>query len=240
MSDPAVTTASTDGAAAAVTTGASVGAPAASTTVAAASTTTTATPDAAKVAADAASSAAAATATTTDAAKAEAAKAAAAEIALALPKDALIPATHVDEIKAFAKENGISAKAAQAILDGRNSAVAADRQAEAAAFTKMVSTWENEIKADKEMGGDSYDANTQLMDKVLQSFASEKLLKDLESSGLIHQPELRRMLLRIGKASSEDGLSAARTSASAGAQAQSEDASLRARYPKMYEVAAAG
>jgi hypothetical protein len=231
MSDQAVTTVSDSGAATAASGAAGTGAPATTTTVAAASTTTTNPP------ADAAKAAPAAKTTepvVADAAKVDAAKAAAAEVALALPKDALIPATHVDEIKAFAKEHNISAKAAQAILDGRNSAVAADRQSEAAAFTQLVKTWEGEIKADKEMGGDSYEANTQLMDRTLQSFASEKFLKDLTESGLIHQPEFRRMLLRIGKASSEDGLSAARTSTSANAHQQSEEAALRARYPKMY------
>ncbi|MEY4489896.1 MAG: hypothetical protein RIQ79_2404, partial [Verrucomicrobiota bacterium] len=199
-----------------------------------AATSTTPTPDVAKAAADAAASASATA--TPDAA--EAAKAAAADIALALPKDSLIPATHVDEVKAFAKEHNISAKAAQAILDRTNSAVAADRQAEAAAYTAMVSKWEGESRADKEMGGDSYAANAQLMERALDSFASDQFKKDLEASGLIHQPEFRRFLLRVGKASSEDGLSAARTSTSANAQQQSEDAALRARYPKMYENAA--
>lgn len=236
MSVQAVTTASNDGAAPAAAADAGNGASAASTTAAAASTTTntpTPTPDAAKAAADAASATAANV--TSDAAKAEAAKAAAAaDIALALPKDALIPVAMVEEVKAFAKEHGITGKAAQAILDGRNAAVAADRQAEGAAFTKLVQAWEGEIKADAELGGDHYDANMALIDKTLQSFASEKLLKDLESSGLIHQPEFRRLLLRVGKSGSEDGLSAARSSSNVGAQQQSEEAALKARYPKMY------
>jgi len=155
-------------------------------------------------------------------------------VALALPKDAVIPAAALDEVKAFAKEHNINAKAAQAILDGRNAAVVSERQAQEAAYTKLVQSWEGEIKADKEMGGDAYDANLAVMDRTLKSFASEKFLKELEGSGLIHQPEFRRFLLRVGKASAEDGLSAARTSASGQSQQASEDAALKARYPSMY------
>lgn len=234
MSDQAVTTASTTGAAGAAAGDAGNGNPAGITTAAGSTTNANQNGTPANGAAGdqskAGAAASAASTTTTDAGKASAA----ADVALTMPQDALLPAAALAEVQAFAKEHGINAKAAQAILDGRNAAVVANRQADEAAYTKLVQGWENEIKADKEMGGDSYDANTALMDKTLKSFASEQFLKDLESSGLIHQPEFRRFLLRVGKSGAEDGLSAARTSANQQSHQASEDAALKARYPSMY------
>lgn len=235
MSDPADTTAGNTGAAGAAAATASNGIPAV-TTPAADSTTnanasTSGSGDGQAAAAAAAASTAAADATKT---AAKTAATASADVTVALGKDYLIPATHVAEVQAFAKEHGINAKAAQAILDGRNAAVTADRQSEAAAFTKLVQGWESEIKTDKEMGGDAYDANTAIMDRAIKSFATEKFQKELESSGLIHQPEFRRFLLRVGKAGAEDGLSAARANSSGQSQQASEEAALKARYPKMY------
>ncbi len=157
------------------------------------------------------------------------------EIALTLPKDAAITATDLDQVKAFAKEHGLTQKAAEAALTQTNAVATAARAAHQAAadkgFADLVAAWPAELKADKELGGADHDAKMTLADKALASFGSEKLIKGLKDSGLINDPELRRLLYRVGKASSEDNLH----SRGAGAAAvKSEDALLRERYPKMY------
>lgn len=224
------TGAATTAAAAAAGTGASAG-----TTTPAAGTTTTTTQST-----DAAAAAAAATAAAQQAETARIAAAAAkpADIALTLPKDTAITAEHLDQVKAFAKEHGLTQAAAEKALALTNGTVAARLATDAKAFTDLVATWPAEIKADKEIGGEHYDRSIQLRDKVLKSFASEKLVKGFTDSGLINDPEIVRMLVRVGLASSEDTLSGRGTGGGKTLTiAEQQDAAHRAMYPTMFPKA---
>ena len=86
---------------------------------------------------------------------------------------------------------------------------AAERQAEAVtkqtqdmseAFTRQIETWENEAKADKDIGGDAFDANLAVAKKAIDAFGSDGLKAVLNESGLGSHPEVIKFAVKAGKA----------------------------------------
>ena len=86
---------------------------------------------------------------------------------------------------------------------------AAERQAEAVttqtqdmseAFTRQIETWEGEAKADKDIGGDAFDANLATAKKAIDAFGSDGLKAVLNESGLGSHPEVIKFAVNAGKA----------------------------------------
>lgn len=85
---------------------------------------------------------------------------------------------------------------------------AAERQAEAVtkqtqdmseAFTRQIETWEGEAKADKDIGGDAFDANLAVAKKAIDVFGSDGLKAVLNESGLGSHPEVIKFAVNAGK-----------------------------------------
>lgn len=86
---------------------------------------------------------------------------------------------------------------------------AANRQAEAVAaqtqqlssdFEKQVKDWENMAKADKEIGGDAYDANVAVAVRAIDQYGSDELRLALDESGLGNHPAVIKFAYNAGKA----------------------------------------
>lgn len=60
------------------------------------------------------------------------------------------------------------------------------------------------VRNDPELGGDNYDSNLGIAKKVLGKFGNPGVIKALDGSGLGDNPEVIRMLVRIGKSFGED------------------------------------
>jgi len=74
------------------------------------------------------------------------------------------------------------------------------------AFNKQQDDWLQELKDDKDFGGDNLDKNVGLAVKVINKFGTPELKATLDSSGMGNNPEVIKMLNSIGKAISEDSL----------------------------------
>lgn len=105
-----------------------------------------------------------------------------------------------DKFKAIASELKLPADGAQKVVD----LYASVRQAEAEAFAKQVSDWGEAVKADKEIGGDKLPENLAAARKVIDTFGSEDIKSLLDSTGMGNHPEVVRLLVKVGKALSED------------------------------------
>ena len=123
---------------------------------------------------------------------------------LALPKDSLLPKERLDKISAFAKEKGLSNEEAQVIVDRESEAVAEDRQSQKAAFVTMNNGWLEELKADKEIGGDKLDENSEQAARVIDTFGTPEFKKELMDSGMGRHPGLFRMLVKIAGSMKDD------------------------------------
>lgn len=101
-----------------------------------------------------------------------------------------------------AKELNLPQDAAQKVLD-KVSPVIAARQAEQLSAAREE--WAVATKADKEIGGDKLAENLAYAKKARDTFTTPEFRDLLEKSGLGNHPEVIRVFVKVGKATSEDG-----------------------------------
>lgn len=109
-------------------------------------------------------------------------------------------------LKELAKELGLTQEQAQKIAD----LGAAQSQKWAAlqeqAITEASTQWVEQVKSDKEIGGDKLAENLGIAKRALDRFGTPELSRLLDESRLGNHPELIRTMYRIGKAISDDAV----------------------------------
>lgn len=131
--------------------------------------------------------------------------------ALTLPKDAAIEADAVERLTAFAKANSLSPETAQKALEHANAEVAADRAKQTEANTQAFQTlaretWVNEIKADKEFGGEKFTATIIESKRAAEIAFTPEERKILDDTGWGNNPLLVKGFARIGRRIGNDTL----------------------------------
>lgn len=120
---------------------------------------------------------------------------------LKMPEGVELDQAATTEFTAIAKELKLDQAAAQKLAD--IGAKMAQRQAEAHA--QLVETWTEQVKTDKEIGGDKLAENLGVARKAIDTFGSPELKALLNSTGLGNHPEVVKLAFKVGKAISEDG-----------------------------------
>lgn len=100
----------------------------------------------------------------------------------------------------IAKELGLSQEQAQKLVD----IYPQIQQQQAELWSKQVTDWGEQVKADKEIGGDKLTASVGQAQKALDQFGTPALRDYLHTSGLGNHPELVRAFAKVGKMMSED------------------------------------
>lgn len=118
-----------------------------------------------------------------------------------LPDGVQMDDTGISAFSEYAKAQGLTQEAAQAQLEAMAPAMQA---AQTARLEKAKTDWLEAAKTDKEFGGDAFSDNLKVADKALNELGTPELTKLLKSSGLNHHPEVIRLLVKAGKAMSED------------------------------------
>lgn len=120
---------------------------------------------------------------------------------LSAPEGMTLDADAVTEFTAIAQELKIAPEKAQALAD--IAVKMQQRQVEQHAQTQEA--WVGEIKADKDFGGDNFEANIAIARKAIERFGSPELKAYLDQTGLGNFPPLIRAMHQIGLAISDDG-----------------------------------
>jgi len=120
------------------------------------------------------------------------------------PKDGVeFDAPQLDKFTALAKEHKLPADVAQKIVD-----LASEMELERVnQHTETVKGWLNEVKTDKELGGDKLAENLAVAKKtfdLLPAEQSKELKTLLNQTGLEANPLFFRLFHAVGKALSED------------------------------------
>jgi hypothetical protein len=123
-----------------------------------------------------------------------------------LPEGLAPDAKHLAEIESFAKAHKLTNAQAQAQLEREIAAKAGFVEAQKADLKKASDGWVEAAKADAEIGGDKLSKSVELSRRVMSKFGSEKLINALDETGLGNNPELIRLLSRIGAQMSDDSL----------------------------------
>ncbi len=100
----------------------------------------------------------------------------------------------------IAKELGLSQEQAQKLVD----IYPQIQQQQAEAWSKQVADWGEHVKADKEIGGDKFNASVGAAQRALDQFGNTELREYLNASGLGNHPALVRFCAKVGKAMAED------------------------------------
>lgn len=106
------------------------------------------------------------------------------------------------ELKALAKENGLSKEAAQKFAD----LGVKMQQQQADQWQTQVDQWAEDVKADKELGGEKFDENIALAKQALDKFGGQELKDLLQSTGFGNHPAIVKAFYNIGKSVSNDVL----------------------------------
>jgi hypothetical protein len=117
-----------------------------------------------------------------------------------MPEGVQLDQTAADEFTAIAKELKLDQATAQKVADV--GAKMAQRQVEA--HVKLVETWTEAVKTDKEIGGDKLAENLGVARKALEAFGTPELKDVLNSTGLGNHPAVIKVFYKFGKAISED------------------------------------
>lgn len=108
------------------------------------------------------------------------------------------------ELKAFAKEHGLTQAQAQAIVDMGAKLVQKTMGANDQALADVRQAWADETRSDPEIGGARLEASLANARKAMAKFASPAFIDLLNGSGLGNHPEFVRTFDRVGAAISED------------------------------------
>lgn len=110
-------------------------------------------------------------------------------------------ASVINAFSEVAKELNLSQDEADKVLS-KMAPLIAERQVEQ--IEAVQAKWADESKADKEFGGDKLEENIAIAKGALEKFGSPELNQLLKETGAGNNPEIIRLLYRVGKATGED------------------------------------
>lgn len=105
----------------------------------------------------------------------------------------------MEEFKPLAKELDLNQEQAQKAVDLYNKFEQQRSEAEQERWDTLKSEWAEGARADKEFGGQDFEANVGLAKQALDQFGTPELKEALELTGTGSHPELVRFFYRVGK-----------------------------------------
>lgn len=137
---------------------------------------------------------------TTDKAEKDKKPAAPEKYDFAAPEGQELDANALSVFEPIAKELGLTQEQAQKLVD----IYPQIQQQQAEAWSKQIADWGEQVKADKEIGGDKFNASVGLAQRALDQFGNPELREYLNASGLGNHPALVRFCAKVGKSMAED------------------------------------
>lgn len=123
-----------------------------------------------------------------------------------LPEGVKFPEAITNDLQGLAREFNLPQEAAQKLAD-QNAKIVQGMRDEFFGFAdKAKAEWVEQAKADKEIGGDSFAANVEAVDKAVVTFGGEEFKSFIAETGLNQHPAFIKTFLKIAKAISEDSL----------------------------------
>lgn len=124
------------------------------------------------------------------------------------PEGVELAGATLEAFSSVAKQFNLTQDAAQGILSAMAVKMQEQNSAALQAFYAdlggMPDTWESQVRADKEFGGDKLNENLGLAAKFRDTFGSPELKQLLDKTGLGNHPALVRAFIKAGKSISQD------------------------------------
>lgn len=110
------------------------------------------------------------------------------------------------DFEPVARELNLNNEQAQKLVDAYPKILAGVQQRQADQWQQTTEKWAEDVKADKEIGGDKLTSNLSAAQRALDQFGTPALKEYLDTTGLGNHPDLVKTFVKIGKAMSEDGM----------------------------------
>jgi len=121
------------------------------------------------------------------------------EYDLKMPEGTMLEESVKDEIVSIAKEQGLSNENAQKLLDMQSAAVDSFKTQAMEAHHEQLDSWYEELRVDKEVGGDNITESAELAKRAVIEFGGEEFLAELNDTGYANHPGLFKMLVNVGR-----------------------------------------
>ena len=102
------------------------------------------------------------------------------------------------------KDVGLTQEQAQKFIDFQAAQMKANNDASNESFNASQKEWVDQIKADKDIGGDNFNTSVANAKAALEKFGTPELTQMLDESGMGSHPELIRLLSTVGALTRED------------------------------------
>lgn len=121
-----------------------------------------------------------------------------------VPEGVELDAEVLKDFEAAARDMGLTQGNAQKLVDFGVKLVESGVEQADEVRTNTLKTWEEEIKADPEFGGDKLEETLDRGRRVMRNHGSDALRELIEVTGLGSNPHLLRFLAKLDKALGED------------------------------------
>ncbi len=112
----------------------------------------------------------------------------------------------VEGFKGVASELGLNNEQAQKLVDYYAELAGQQQESLQARWREQLDQWVESVKSDEELGGRNYDQTMSLAGSAMDKFATPELRQMLDDTGVGSNPEMVRLMARIGKAIGEDSI----------------------------------
>lgn len=110
----------------------------------------------------------------------------------------LLSKEQVTEIETLARSANLTNEQAQAIVANKEAGLKSYHDSLVAEHQAEVKKWVEDIKADKDLGGDNFGQTLEHSKQAMDFFATEQFKKEVEASGFGNHPGFVRMMAKIG------------------------------------------
>lgn len=124
--------------------------------------------------------------------------------ALTMPEGVEVDQALLDELGPEFKELGLTNAQAQKLADKFIASQQAKAEKQGEAWSSTVTKWADDAKADKDIGGDKWEATVSASQRAVKQFGTPALREYLNASGGGNHPELIRFMAKVGSMIKED------------------------------------
>jgi hypothetical protein len=125
--------------------------------------------------------------------------------ALKLPEGSLLNEADLDDIKAYAKEKGLTPEQTQELVERESLAVGSYKESLELLHKEKSEGWEKECREDKEFGGQKYPESSEAALRAVKTFFPD-LAEELNQTRYGSYPKLWKGLVKIGLGMKDDSV----------------------------------
>jgi len=121
-----------------------------------------------------------------------------------MPEGVELDQSALDAYSPVFKELGLTQEQAQKLVDLRAGEIQAGSDRQVEAFNQLKQEWVDQVKSDKEIGGDNFEENVGLARAALDKLGTPELKELLSDHGVGSHVEIVRFMSRVGRLTQED------------------------------------